>query len=250
MYQVPDPAGLVYLAGDTSNIDIDAGAMGSFRMRSTSVATLETEFARGADGVQVTARFQALDARMSQPMGATLTASEADVEGDIVFTLDRRGKATVVSMPELKGDAGQLADPHSVAFMFFPRLPGSAVDPGHVWTDTIHYETERPEASIVFDAVLTYTVQGDTLVDGMNLLHVTFDGDGDVAGGGITEGMEVFQNFSGGMVGFFLWDAARGIMVSSETTSDMSGTVEVPAAGMPAMPMKATGTSRVTLQGG
>jgi hypothetical protein len=38
-------------------------------------------------------------------------------------------------------------------------------------------------------------------------------------------------------------------MVAIETNTDMSGTVEVPAAGVPPMPMKAAGTSRAMLQG-
>ncbi|MFC1661454.1 hypothetical protein ACFL3S_08405 [Gemmatimonadota bacterium] len=250
MYQVPEPAGLVYLTGDTTNIDIDAGAMGSFRMRSTSEATVEMEFARGAEGVQVTARFQDLNARMSQPMGGAISATEEDVKGDIVFTLDRKGKATVVTIPEVEGQAGQLANPHGLAYQFFPLLPGSAVDPGDTWTDTIQYEADLPEGSVAFLGVMTYVLQGDTTVDGMNLLHVTFDGEGEVTGSGITEGMDVIQTFSGGMDGFFLWDAVRGVMVATETTTDMSGTVEVPAAGMPPMPMKAAGTSRARLQGG
>jgi hypothetical protein len=250
LYQVPDPPGMVYLTADTTNIDIDAGAMGSFRMRSTTDAAVEMELARGADGVQVTARYQELNARMSQPMGTTLTATAADVEGDLVFTLGRTGETEIVTLPELKGNAGRLADPHGLAHMFFPRLPGGAVNPGDSWTDTIRYESEQSGGSTAFDAVLAYTVQGDTMVEGRSLLHVTYQGEGEVAGSEMTEGMEAFMNFSGEMSGFFLWDASRGVMVASETTNDMTGTVEVPAAGMPAMPMKASGTSRAKLQGG
>lgn len=248
-YQVPDAAALVYLTGDTSNIDIDAGAMGSFRMRSTSTATVEMNFARGEGGVQVTARFQDLDARMTQPMGSAITADEEDVEGDIVFTLDRKGHATVVSIPELKGQAGQLANPHGLAYQFFPLLPGEAVNPGDTWTDTIAFEAELPEGSLASSTELTYTVEGETAMDGMTFLKVNFEGEGDVTGSGVSEGMDVIQTFGGAVNGHFLWDAARSVMVFLETNTDMSGTVEVPAAGMPPMPMKAAGTSRVKLQG-
>jgi hypothetical protein len=78
---------------------------------------------------------------------------------------------------------------------------------------------------------------------------VTFEGEGEVTGAGVTEGMDIIQTFSGALTGSFFWDLARGVMVSQETTTDMSGTVEVPAAGMPPMPMRAAGTSRAKLQG-
>ena len=47
-----------------------------------------------------------------------------------------------------------------------------------------------------------------------------------------------------------LWDPARGLMVASESSADMDGTVEVPAAGMPPMPMAVSGSGTVRLQGG
>ena len=79
MYQVPDIPELVYLTGDTTNIDIDAGPMGSLRMRGTGTATLAMSFERGAEGIQVTTTFQELDARMSQPMGGA-QGQASDIE--------------------------------------------------------------------------------------------------------------------------------------------------------------------------
>jgi hypothetical protein len=93
-------------------------------------------------------------------------------------------------------------------------------------------------------------LQGDTIVDGANLLYITYAGKAEVVGSGMTEGMEVIQAASGDVTGMFLWDAARGLMVAGESSQDMDGTVEVPAAGMPPMPMTVTGTGTVRMQGG
>jgi len=248
MYRVPDNPSLVYLTADTSTIDIDAGPMGSMRMRGTGTATLGVTFARSADGVQVTTSFQKLNSRLSNPMGGAQTASESDLEGDLVFTMDSKGHSTVVSVPETRGAAGQLANPQALAFELFPLLPGSAVNPGDTWTDTLHYAVETDEASTESTSVRTYTLQGDTVVDGRTLLHISMSGRADVVGTGVTQGMEVTQIFSGGVDGTILWDPARSVYVYGMFEQDMDGTVEVPGAGMPPMPMSVRGTSYVRLQ--
>jgi hypothetical protein len=250
MYQVPETPSVVYVSESTQDISIDAGAMGSMSMRATSESTLGISFAQSPNGVQVTTTFQEVDASMSQPMGGNLSASESDIEGDLVFTIDKTGKGTVVTLPEVKGSAEQLVSPASFVHEFFPGLPGRAVNPGEMWTDTVSFEVSTSQGDVASTSVTTYTLVGDTVVDGASLLYITYESDTDVAGNAMTEGVEVVQNFSGDVTGMFLWDPARGLMVANESTADMDGTVEVPAAGMPPMPMTVSGTGSVRLQGG
>ena len=87
-------------------------------------------------------------------------------------------------------------------------------------------------------------------MDGKTLLHISYGGEAEVFGSAMTEGMEILQSATGQVTGMFLWDPARGIMVAGESSQDMDGTVEVPAAGMPAMPMTVVGSGTVRLQGG
>lgn len=248
MYRVPDTPSLVYVTGDTSTIDVDAGPMGSMRMRGTGTATLGVTFTRSPEGVQVTTTFQELEARLSNPMGGAQTASQADVEGDLVFTMDARGHSTVVAVPETRGSAGQLANPEALAYELFPLLPGEVVNPGDTWTDTLRYQVETDEASTESTSVRTYTVQGDTMVDGRTLLHITMSGRADVVGTGSNQGMEVTQIFAGDVEGTILWDPARALYVYGAFEQDMDGTVEVPAAGIPPMPMTVRGKSHVRLR--
>ncbi len=250
MYRVPDSPSVVYVAESSQDINIDAGARGNMAMTATSTVTLAMSFASGADGIQVTTTFEELSASMTQPMGGSLSASESDIEGDLVFTIDERGKGTVVTLPKTKGSAEQLVSPATFVHEFFPRLPGGAVNPGDTWTDTIQYEVQTADADVSSSSVLTYTLVGDTVVDGTTLLHITYEGEADVVGAGVTEGMEVIQAFSGDVTGMFLWDPARGLMVAGESSQDMDGSVEVPAAGMPPMPMTVRGSGTVRLQGG
>jgi len=109
---------------------------------------------------------------------------------------------------------------------------------------------ESGQGNVSSNAVITYTLVGDTVVDGLSLLNITYEGDAEVVGTMVQQGMEVIQSAAGDVNGMFLWDPARGIMVSGESSQDMDGTVEVPAAGMPAMPMTISGSGTVRLQGG
>jgi len=249
MYRLTEPSTATYVTESTSNINIDAGAMGSLDMRATRDATLVVSFSPEADGVEVTARYESLSASMTQPMGGSQTASERDVQGDLVFNLDRKGKPTVVSLPTTRAVAEQLVDPLSVVHEMFPRLPGGMARPGATWIDTIQYETRTSQGDASSNVVMTYTLQGDTVVDGASLVRITYEGRANVRGSAMTEGMQVFQSLSGTVSGALLWDPVRSLLVADEGTQDMTGSVEVPGAGMPPMPLSMRGNSSVRLQG-
>lgn len=249
-YRLPPEPSLLYVTGDTVRVDIEAPGMGSFQMEGVSQATLAMRFAPGQGGVQVTAAIQKLSARMSQPMGGLLTASESDIQGDLVFILDRKGKPTLVSAPQLRGSVAQIYHPVQVAYEFFPRLPGTAVAAGATWTDTIRYEVSIPEGTNASTTIARYSLKGDTVVDGMHLLKITYEGNTTGRGTGNAGGMEVVQLFAGDVNGIFLFDPARGVVVLHEASSRGSGTVDVQGAGIPPMPMQISGRQVARLQGG
>ena len=60
----------------------------------------------------------------------------------------------------------------SLAHQLFPRLPDNVVEPGGSWVDTVTWSTTEPIES-TSGAVLTFTLVGDTLVDGRTLLNIT-----------------------------------------------------------------------------
>jgi hypothetical protein len=249
-YGVPTTPSVTYVTESSQEIGIDAGAMGTMNMTASSEATLGVTFAAAANGVEVTTTFDEITASMTQPMGGSLSATESDVEGPLVFSMDAKGKGTPITIPSTKGSAEQLIAPVSFVHDFFPRLPGRAVDPGATWTDTISWEFSTAEGDQSTVSVLSYTLVGDTIVAGTSLLNITYVGDMDVVGSGTTEGTEVMQVFSGETTGMFLWDPARGLMVGGKSSADMEGTVEIMGAGMPPMPMWVTASSSVRIQGG
>lgn len=246
-YDLPRTTEVRYVTGDTSTMDIDAGgqAMQAFV---TSATTLGAAFARSAGGVQVTMTVEDMDARVSNPMGS-VTADEAGIEGPLVFTLDRRGAATLVSQPTMNETAGQFFQPLSLAHGFFPRLPGRGAGMGESWTDTIRIEGEQGEGSINSISVVTYTVVGDSVLNGRSLVKIGLEGTSDSSARGVTTGMDFTQTAKGTMSGWVLWDQQRGLLVESYTESDGRGSMEVSAAPFP-LGLRVRSQSRVRLHEG
>ncbi len=250
MYELPETPTLTYVAEGAQDVSVDAGAMGTLEITGSSEMTIAMTFEPAAEGMQVTVEFQQLSATLNNPMAGAQTASESDIDGNLVFTMDQLGNATLVSAPTVRGAAEQLVRPVGMVYEFFPKLPGTVVDPGDTWTDTTAYELPSDAGTIALESVTAYTVVGDTVVDGVTLMKVDFESATETVAEVEQQGMEVIQSYTGDVIGSYLFDVARGVMVSAETAVDLEGATEVPAAGIPPMPMTITGTGTVRLQGG
>ena len=79
--------------------------MGAMNTQITSEGTLALTFAPAEDGLQVTWSSRSSPPLMSNPMMGTQTASESDIDGNLVFTMDALGNGTLVSSPEVAGSA-------------------------------------------------------------------------------------------------------------------------------------------------
>lgn len=246
-YGLPQPASVRYLTGDTALMDIDAGGQ-AMQAAVSSGATFATTFARAGEGIRVTLTVEDLDARVSSPAGSA-SADEAGIRGPLVFDLDRRGAATIVSQPTVTEATGEFFQPLSVAHGFFPRLPGRAAALGERWTDTIQVEGDQGASSLNQTTVVTYTVAGDTLVQGRNLVRIDLTGTVRTSSRGVTMGMDFTQDLSGTLRGWVLWDQGRGLLVESYTETDGRGSMEVAMAPFP-LGVRLKGQSRVKLQEG
>ena len=231
-YGLPDPPSVTYVSGDTAIMDIDANGQ-AMQARVMAAATYATSFARAEDGIQVTMTVQDLDARMSNPAGPPASADESGIDGPLVFTLDRMGAATIQSEPKVNQAAQQFFQPLLLAKTFFPPLPGRGVDAGASWTDTIRAEGPQGEGTVSMTLVATYTVAGDTVVDGRSLVRIDMDGTTEASASGMIAGMDFSQSGSGTASGWVLWDMARGLMAESYTETDLRGTMDVSAAPFP-----------------
>ena len=247
-FGVPTPSSLTYLVGDTTEVSVETGMMGTLAITSSTSATLALDFAQVAGGVQVTALFRQYSAIQTNPMAGATTADQDDIDGPLVLNFDRRGRVEIVQAPEVSGNAVQFF-PSEYAYSLFPQLPGGPLDPGDSWVDTVAYEMEHEGTSVAPIYAYTYTLQGDTTVAGRRLMKIDVVGQMSVDMLSNMEGMDLAQAFAGDLSGTVLWDPVGGMLHSSETTYGATGSLDMPAAGVPPMPLTVTGIRRVTLQG-
>jgi hypothetical protein len=244
-YELPRSTSAVYLQGDTARVEVDAGGQ-TFEMMVASGATMAMTFASLGDGVEVTTEFEDFSARATNPMGPPNTASASEVSGTMVFNLDRRGRAELTRSPELRGLAGDFMTPAAMVASLFPRLPGRAVGVGETWTDTIVVDAQRANGSVAGTSVVTYTVAGDSVMDGRTLVRVTHVSEDRMHTEGAQAGFDVVQDLAGDSEGHFLWDLAQGLLFESVTVSDYRGSMNVSAAPFPmSVSVRSTSTLRL-----
>lgn len=231
-YSLPNPATASYLVADTATVEIDAGGQ-LMEARVQLDARFDATFTRAVDGIQVSLDVAEFGARIMQPMGPPATVDGAGIDGPLVFSIDRKGAATLVSQPTMSEEVGSLFPSLSTAHTFFPRLPGTAVGVGDTWTDTISFSGSEAGGDVSYTARLTYTAAGDTVVDGRRLMKIVFEGDEETASEGNIQGMDVAQELAGTLQGHVLWDMGRSMMVEQVSESDARGSMEVAMAPFP-----------------
>lgn len=242
-YGVPGNPSATYHIADTlvTSMNIPTGAM---EVTMSMSAALATTFASDPGGVLVTATPQALSMSIANPMMGSQTL-EPETAGDLAFVLDSRGGVTVVSTFEIEGPTASTSAVAGMPYEMFPRLPGTAVQAGDSWVDTVTWSQEVPEANVTTTNVYTYTVAGDTVVDGRTLLRIEVAAEVEIKGTVDMGGMAVEQTMTGTEAGTTLWDASQGRFHSMQITRDYSGNMNSP---MGAMPMEVSGTVRRWLE--
>lgn len=246
-FRAPEGGTAGYTLGDTMRISVDAGMGGTIDMRLTTAGRLAMDFEEDGDGVTVTTRFEEFSGRMSNPMAGATTASQDDIEGELVFRVDRRGRVEVIERPRVSTAAAQLARTLTLPYEMFPALPGRAVSAGESWADTVRVLGEEAGVSTDATYVMTYTLVGDTALDGATVHRIDFAGTVAAENEGVAGEFRVAQSVTGDIDGTAFWDSGRSVMVSSQSRSSLSGSVNVPAAGVPPMYLTILGTSKWAL---
>ncbi|MGI9626838.1 MAG: hypothetical protein ACR2QM_08385 [Longimicrobiales bacterium] len=245
-FGVPSVPAATYVSGDSLKISVES-PMGAMVMNMDAAMTLAMSFERVATGVQVTADVEALSGSMNNPMAGNISFDEGDVSGPMVFVVAPTGAVEVTASPTVSGSGAQLGVFAGKAQEFFPRFPDGSVTPGASWTDTVAWSTDEDGAAVSSSTAYTYTMAGDTLVDGTNLLKIAVAGDVDTTINAAQGGMDVEQTLSGTTTGHFLWDVERGLLHSSNLHRDLEGIVNVPGMGIPPMGLKASGPASTRL---
>ena len=244
-YDVPSPPTVTYGFVDTTWADV-AAPTGTVPITNTSAATMTLTFASAPEGVRVTGDVDSFAASSTNPMMGVQTLDDDDVEGAFDFVIGRRGDVEVTSLPEVAGPNAQLSPFAAIAHQLFPPLPDDVVEPGGTWVDTVTWTTTAETLETTSTGIVTYTLEGDTLVDGRSLLRFTLTGDVEAEAAVEQAGMRMTQTMAGSTTGFILWDMERGLPAYQEGRTEMEGSVTVP--GMGTLSMDVSGANRVWLE--
>ena len=243
-YEVPSPPMANYHFSDSMSISMTTPG-GDMVIGGVTSATLGMTFARDAGGVRVTSTVDAFEASMNNPMTGTQSVGADAVSGNLEFVIGRRGAVEVTSLPELSGELAQLSPFAAIAHEMFPPLPDHVVETGGIWVDTVTWTTDAESMETTSTGILTFTLVGDTVVDGRTLLNFAMTGEVAAEATVNQGGMAITQDMEGSQVGFILWDTERGLPVYEEAERELEGTTSVP--GMGSFPMSTTGTTRIRL---
>ena len=226
-YGMPADAEAVYDFGDTTVVYVDAmGQRMELGMGMSGV--YDVMYAPASTGVDVTMAARSFSATVTSPMGAPIRADESDIDGELTFTLDRVGNATVTGEPGVSDVVSQVLSGVVLVQGFFPGLPGRAVVPGDSWVDTIDVVGGAGEGQRSDFSILRYTVQGDSTVDGRTYLSIALEGTTEISTEMDMGGMTISQSSDLEMEGHILWDLPAGRVFETRRSGRGSGTVSVP----------------------
>lgn len=235
VYEVPSPARATYEVVDTLNgslnflgQDVDLAAV--------LQSTLGLAFEPHADGTLAAGTVEDFDFSLMSPEDRPGLASEEDLHGSLSFVIGPLGHVELLSHPEI-ADASFPVGPDSplslnmgeeqespfefIARDFVPRFPDRVVVAGDAWTDTVTLSPEESGPLGTDTTVYTYTLLGDTVVDGRSLLHIAVSAAGEQGTSEEMLGVSLSLTITTGIEGFFLWDADRGLVTAMESAQSM-----------------------------
>ena len=246
-YGLPSQNEVRYSYADTTIVE--ASVMGqSMEIAVRSTADYAASFSESSDGVEVSLTVADLQGSVSQPMGGPVNIDEDGVLGAIVFSLDRMGNATVVSLPEVTGEASQMVSTLGTAHSFFPGLPDRVVAVGDQWAHNVTFDGDDTTGPVIGTATVNYTYEGDRTVGGRTVMNITFEGTSEISNSMDMQGMQIAQASSIEVEGYVLWDAAAGVPVEMFRSGSGEGTVSVPIAPTP-FPIQVETTQWARIEG-
>ena len=245
-YGIPSPPTAVYHVDDTISIDM-ATPLGGMEVTGQGSATMGLAFRTDPGGMRVVGTVEAFEGSMTHPMMGTQTAGPDDLSGNLEVVIGAGGVEELASFPELAGPLAMMSSFPVLGYLIFPRMPAGDVGPGATWVDTVTASTETEGASMATTTVSTYTLVGDTVVDGRSLVQIAVANQIRVETSFEEGGMSITQDVAGSTTGFVLWDPGRRLAAYARYERDMEGTMSMGPMG--SMDLTITGPTRLRLDG-
>lgn len=241
-YGFPSPPNAAYEIADTVLVTVkttgpDVETAGGFAQ------TLDLRFERDPGGVRVRGIMAAIQGSLWDPG----TPSERrpgrwNPAGTHHFVINRHGVSEVRSFPALSGQPALLFSLVGHAHDIFPRLPGTVPDPGGTWADTVRWHVDHPDAEVTYRSAFSYTLVGDTVVDGRTLVRIAADADLATVTVTGTPGNATYRVLNGPVTGLVLWDPERTLVAYAQYERDLVGTLQRPDRPMLGMTLEGRAT--------
>ena len=250
-YSQPARSPLEYMSSDTAriNIEVQPGMVMEQTMGQSSHVRLSFAPAAAADGnLTVTASYVDFDAFAESSMAPRQDIDGSALQGDFVLSLAPSGEVEQVSGPELpEAIEGLTMGGDNLFADFFLRLPNRVVQVGESWSDTITSVTEEEGARSENTTIVVTTFRGDTTVAGRRLWIIHAAKTATVLVEGNMQGMDMRNELSGSVTEHALWDPNLRALHSSSAVGTMTGVLDIPSAGMTAIPISVSNHRRIRL---
>lgn len=132
-----------------------------------------------------------------------------------------------------------------VARVLYPPLPDRVLEAGDTWADSVGTSVESESMGGSNTAVTSYTLLGDTVVDGREMLHIAFTSE-ITAGISMDVGVGMTQTMKTSVTGLILWDSERGLTAYAQTNLTAESVSSGIGAGL--MDMAMTASSQIRLE--
>lgn len=235
------PLRYVMTSEDNNVVETPMGTQESSSSMQVTVV-LETG-QRTADGVAVTATYEALEGSSSEQGNF----SGSGVIGEpYTGTILADGTIEIADGPETPASLKQFVDPRAALTEFLVPLPPSA--------DAESWEVRRETAwdqAIEMTSVTegTARIAGDTTWNGVAAKIIVLEGTVALSGSGMPPGSPAELEFAaeGPATLTYVWDAVRGVMLSASSVTETTGDVTVVGMGM-TIPIVFSGSGTIELQ--
>jgi len=231
-YGMPSPEGATfyYELADTLAVAMEV-PVGTMEGTVATTARVGLAFQADPGGVRVTGTVDSFAGTMTSAMMEPESGGLGDVAGTLEVVVGGQGVEDLVSFPKVRGSMAQTSPFPLLAFLLFPRLPEGEIEGRETWVDTATVSGDTGEMTTLTRMVSTYTLAGNTVVDGRTLVRIEVAGETTVENDIGLGAMMVEQKLEGSSSGFFLWDPERGLVTYAEYEQELEGTATVPTMG-------------------
>jgi hypothetical protein len=192
-------------------------------------------------GLLASVRFDSVSGAFTVGAERSMTLDSADLPVDaVMLRLAADGADSLLVTPVFSAALSRISGGPSFVRHLFVSLPGRAVVPGTVWTDTLTLTEEDEGVRSTTRAIVTSVLQGDTAIDGHTVHVIASSIAMSIEVSGVVDDLEVVQHLTGTSTAQTLWDDVRSLLVQREEHGTASGTMDLPALGVTGVPVRAS----------